>query len=957
MFEALARRISSRWVAAAVVLIALAVAAVSLLFARRVVQNDDLLAFLPASNREVAAFTDINRRFGGLDVGLIGIEAKGDVFDPDFLRRLERVTRDLKETPGLSHVMSLSNMVDFAPDKEHGGIVTGHLVSAIPRDAAEREALRQKVMSRDLLVGNLVSADGKAVLVYTYFAYGTDAKATCARAQQLVKSAFPGEKVTWGGNPFISTYSYLSAQDDMRRLTPWAALAIVLIMMIAFRDVTATLLALVSTGIGMVFSLGMMGAFGVPFTIVLGSMPIVMLALGSAYAIHVLARYYSLAEDCDCETAVARTIVGVGPTVVAAGLTTVFSLLSFLCMDIQPMRVFGLFTAIGLAAKLVLSITFIPAVVRLLNLKRRPAAQVALRRGMGHLSGFARGHRWAVSVPLLLIAAVGLFMAFRVDRRLDMTALYSPGSPPDLAQRAMKERFGGSQFLQIQLKGDMNDPQVLREMQRMGDEISLQPHVTAVSHYGQAMAQINAAMTGLRRIPDTSDQVKLLFSFLMGDPSIKQLVSDDRREALMQVKLDVVSAAETEPVLNAIEAWAARQPLAFQVQRRTDRPAARQRELVAIHVLAAAHQARVAVDDQTRALLHQEINKAPPTPSVAALEQTMLRFLRGGEVTVQLPQPGPGEEDPARKVAAALVRLGRVPTDTAVAGAIAAALSEAVDNNTVQDLAASVATPLRESWALEQASAHAARLLAATRLQIPAGAAGDTFKTALPAALLDLEAPSYFAPQARAGGTSADQLAMVVTGMPVMNRGLSDSVMKNQMRSFFFAGLVVLVVMSILFRSLWSGLLGMVPASLTTLCIYGTMGIMGVHLDIGTSMLGAIIIGAGVDYAIHLIGAWHVPRGGDPRQAAFQAADRAGLGIWTNAVMVAAGFFILTLGDSRPLKTVGALTAAAMLVAAVCTFFAIPVLARRQSYRHSAEVEPSGSAAVEVGALHSPADR
>ena len=57
--------------------------------------------------------------------------------------------------------------------------------------------------------------------------------------------------------------------------------------------------------------------------------------------------------------------------------------------------------------------------------------------------------------------------------------------------------------------------------------------------------------------------------------------------------------------------------------------------------------------------------------------------------------------------------------------------------------------------------------------------------------------------------------------------------------------------------------------------------------------------------------------------------------IWTNALMVAAGFFVLSLGEARPLQNVGLLTAAAMLAAAVGTFLVIPVFARRKQYLRS----------------------
>jgi hypothetical protein len=139
------------------------------------------------------------------------------------------------------------------------------------------------------------------------------------------------------------------------------------------------------------------------------------------------------------------------------------------------------------------------------------------------------------------------------------------------------------------------------------------------------------------------------------------------------------------------------------------------------------------------------------------------------------------------------------------------------------------------------------------------------------------------------------------------------------------------------------------------LVIYGAMGAMNIHLDIGTSMLASIIIGAGVDYAVHLLAAWHVePKGTHQEaldealdEAARRAAERAGPSIWTNALMVGAGFYVLTLGEARPLQTVGGLTAAAMLTAALATFVALPALARRVRYRRTGPAETRESTVVQ----------
>jgi len=41
---------------------------------------------------------------------------------------------------------------------------------------------------------------------------------------------------------------------------------------------------------------------------------------------------------------------------------------------------------------------------------------------------------------------------------------------------------------------------------------------------------------------------------------------------------------------------------------------------------------------------------------------------------------------------------------------------------------------------------------------------------------------------------------------------------------------------------------------------------------------------------------------------------------------------VLTMGEARPLQNVGGLTAAAMMTAALATFVAVPVLARKRAY-------------------------
>lgn len=163
--ETLARWVSNRTIAWGIVLVVALGTAASLLQLRQLKNEDDVLAFLPQDNPDVGLFYDINKRFGGLDLALVGLEV-ADPFDPEFLRKLQRLTQSLKDSGGLDHVLSLANVVDFTPDRERGGVITAPLVQHLPESPEQRAALREKVMSRDHVVGNLISADGQAVLIY-----------------------------------------------------------------------------------------------------------------------------------------------------------------------------------------------------------------------------------------------------------------------------------------------------------------------------------------------------------------------------------------------------------------------------------------------------------------------------------------------------------------------------------------------------------------------------------------------------------------------------------------------------------------------------------------------------------------------------------------------------------------------------------------------------------------------
>jgi predicted RND superfamily exporter protein len=950
--ELLARLLLRRDIAWAVTVLVAIIAVGFSLLARGVEQDDDILAFLPDGNSEVALFQDINQRFGGLDVALVGIEAGEGLFSAEFLARLQRATDTLGDLESVSYALSIANLEDLSADPELGGIKVAPLVDALPTSEQEEQALRRKVMSRDSAVGNLVSRSGDAVLIYCFLVPGSDPRASAEQIRVVVDHEFDGYRRYWGGAPFISSYIYETTDRDMAKLTPWAVLAIILVLMLCFRDLVGTALALLTTGIGIVVAHGSMALAGQSFNIVLSSMPIILFAVGSAYSIHILSHYYAHHEQLGRDGALRSALVELGPVVAAAGLTTVAGLLSFVMMDIEPMRTFGLFTALGIFTTLVLSLTFVPAVIRITGLKRRATTSSAPAAAMTWLSGHVVRHKKTVGLVVAVLALLAAAFAGRVEARMDQSSFFAEGSPPHQSEAFLGQHFGGSQFIQLHIKGDMKSPQVLREVRRVADRVRTFPGVTDVLHIGQAVAIANEAMEGARRIPDTPQKIGLLYGLIQGNKAVSQLVSDDRNEALVQVKLHLEEAEEIGDILRKIESMIYNEtvwlgsggPLTqYRIVTRAEAPelvSARLTEVVTWRVRALLQPFDLGIDEATWEALPHLLQEERTLPEAQTIQKALDSFIRSEECIAELP-----EDDPnlPTRLAAALAALGPEPGDDSLLSAIRATVrsagvqrptgsTEPTDQQLtlIDDLEFSVGAALRETWSQETARTAARKLVTSSSLALPPGDAGARLLEQLAAAILDLDSPSAMVDATV--DTVTGTLHWQVTGLPVLHRGLSRSVTQNQTRSLAFALILVLGLMSLFFRSPLAGMLATAPTVLTLLLIFGVMGALGVHLDIGTSMLSSIIIGAGVDYGVHLLAGWRGSGDNMLQHAARNAAGTTSEAIWTNAAMVAVGFFVLTLGESRPLHNVGSLTATAMLCAAAATFVVIPMLARRGRY-------------------------
>lgn len=165
-------------------------------------------------------------------------------------------------------------------------------------------------------------------------------------------------------------------------------------------------------------------------------------------------------------------------------------------------------------------------------------------------------------------------------------------------------------------------------------------------------------------------------------------------------------------------------------------------------------------------------------------------------------------------------------------------------------------------------------------------------------------------------------------GLTYINVIWQEKMVEGMLNAFLGSFLIVLLIMSFLFRSLWWGMLCMLPLTITISAIYGIIGFIGKDYDMPVAVLSALSLGLAVDYAIHFLargrylqrktGSWELGI-----KAVFGEPARA---ITRNVVVIGVGFLPLLIAPLVPYQTVGVFISSILLFAGLASLLILPAV-------------------------------
>src|SRR6266849_8259737 len=418
-------------------------------------------SLLPQDDPEKQYYNEVRQVFGSDEIGLIGL-ITDNVYTPEVLQKLKRLTEEIKKIPAVKSAVSLTNAQDIIASVAQEQAL---LVPEIPTTAAGWEELKDKLADMPVYLKNLVSSDGRAAaIVITFLDTISDEEFLRQGINETIQAIVDREKgperLYYTGLPYFKTHLAKSMREDLTRFVPLTLLFIVAILFISFRSLRGVLLPTLTVVVSLTWTLGIMVLAGSRLSLGSVSLPPLLLVLGTMYSLHVVAEYYELARPGRSASAVVlETLQKTGAPVFITALTTILGFLSLLVNSIVSVREMGIYVSVGITIAFVLSLVLIPALLVLLRLPTRseeifsPVLSAALQR----VTQADIRHRGGIIVACVLISVLCVWLSFSIQVDSNFQSFFRKTDPISQATDAINRHLAGSTAFYVLIDGDERD--------------------------------------------------------------------------------------------------------------------------------------------------------------------------------------------------------------------------------------------------------------------------------------------------------------------------------------------------------------------------------------------------------------------------------------------------------------------------------------------------------------------
>ena len=461
----------------------------------RVHLDNNNFRFIPKKAEARMVMNEISNRFGDEVPILVGIEREySNILDFRFLQEVKKLSDELAKVSLVKKTVSIINTTHI--EARNGDMSTSALVPENFQGKKEEILeIKKKIRDWSIYDKSLVSDDLKALQILVFLNVkneesGTEeAMSSCKAIMEKVEAwKFRDSKTYITGMPVFSEVVNEATSHDLRVLIPLVILVVVLVLFVSFRRFSGVFLPLLTVIVSTIWAIGAMGLFSVPLSILSTVLPVILIAVGSAYGIHVINSYYDEARKErnlnkeEHKTLVIEAISEVIHPVLLATITTFAGFFSFCFTSVAPIFEFGLFSSLGILFAFLISITLIPSILIIRGPKKIAPREDLIVEGIDFSKIDSFLARTFVVITdhkrsVMIFAFAAIILSFFGIRRLNIDNVFMEYFEQDVSvvksDAFIREKFGGSKLLNIVVSSEKEGRVVSSEVLKVCDELSL----------------------------------------------------------------------------------------------------------------------------------------------------------------------------------------------------------------------------------------------------------------------------------------------------------------------------------------------------------------------------------------------------------------------------------------------------------------------------------------------------
>lgn len=475
----------------------------------------DYKVFFGSDNPQLMAFEKMQGIFNKNESANIIIAPKsGDVFNQQTLQLIKEMTDDAWQTPRSTRVDSLSNYQHTWAEEDD--LIVEDLIYDIEAMSAQ-DIFRAKAIAtaEPNLVKRIVSQKGDvAVISVTVQLPDGDNPETAGEAVIAVaeiansirtltdsyKEKFPEHDFYHTGIVFMNDSFAGEAQKDASTLVPLMFLMVIIILWVLLRSFTGTFATLIIIVVSIASTMGISGWMGYFLSTATVNVPTMVMTLAVADCVHVISSMlYAMRQGQTKEQALEYSMnLNLMPIFITS-VTTAIGFLTLNFSDVPVLADLGNLTALGVMIAFVLSVTLLPALLKIL-----PMRTVKITSEKSHWierlgDKVIDNHNKLLPISLIVMV-LALTATFNNDINDVATEYFDDSTAFRQSTDFQQQKISGMSTIDFALYSDeasgLNKPQMLNTVSKFSDWLRQQPEIDHVLSVSDTFKRLNKNMHG-----------------------------------------------------------------------------------------------------------------------------------------------------------------------------------------------------------------------------------------------------------------------------------------------------------------------------------------------------------------------------------------------------------------------------------------------------------------------------